>query len=361
MCRARRSPVVISGNVVYLRGYGVRETTNESPADAHTRYEVGSITKQFAAVAILQLKETHKINLDAAVARYVDGVPHGREVTIRELLTQTSGIPEYVPGAATRMDARATFAQLMARIAGKPLDFKPGTSWEYSSTNYLILGRIIEAVSGRSWETYARDKLFIPAGMYETGSISQEPHIADMAVGYAIADGRTVRADSISESWAGAAGDIVTTAGDLAKWNNALRSGRIISAVDYRLLKTAYHLPNGSSTGYGFGVFLDSLEGQPRVWHPGNTFGFDGSDEVFPNQQAQIIVLTNSVDGDSGEIAAQVYNDVFPPIAAAKKDAAAEEDPAAKTLYAGRWSACVCTAAIVRTLRDRYGCAGRAD
>ena len=327
--------IVRGGAVVYARGYGLRDVAKSLPADAHTRYEIGSITKQFTAAAILQLKEAGKIDLDATVATYLPSISHAREITIRQLLTHTSGLEDYVniPNFETLAATPATFDQLMSRISRKPLGFTPGSGFGYSSTNFLILGRIIEVVSGQSWEVYVQQHLFAPAGMMDSATIAQEGELADMARGYVYAQGRTAESKPIAESWASSAGGIVSTADDLQKWGEALSSGRIISKSDYQLLISPARLADDSTSEYGFGMKIDRFEGQPRIWHDGNTNGFDGSDQFFPSQGVRIIVLTNTLDGGSDKIVEHIYNDLFPAIASAalRAEEASQHSGAAPT------------------------------
>src|ERR1700738_3246810 len=219
LLRAAHAPgatiaIVQGGAIVYTRGYGLRDVARSLPADAHTRYEIGSITKQFTAAAVLQLKETGKIDLDATVATYLPAMTHAKEITVRQLLTHTSGLEDYVdiPNFETLAAAPATFEQLMSRVSEKPLGFTPGAQFGFSSTNYLVLGRIIERVSGQSWEAYVQQHLFAPAGMTDSATIAQEGELANMARGYVYAQGRTAESKPIAESWASSAGGIVTTA-----------------------------------------------------------------------------------------------------------------------------------------------------
>src|ERR1700738_1887342 len=206
--------IVRGGAIVYARGYGLRDVEKSLPADAHTHYEIGSITKQFTAAAILQLKEAGKIDLDATVATYAPSITHAKEITIRQLLTHTSGLQDFVgvPNFETLATTPATFDQVMSQISGKPLGFTPGAEFAYSSTNYLVLGRIIELVSGQSWEAYVQQHLFAPAGMTDSATMAQEGELANMARGYVYAQGRTAESKPIAESWASSAGGIVTTA-----------------------------------------------------------------------------------------------------------------------------------------------------
>jgi D-alanyl-D-alanine carboxypeptidase len=316
--------IVRDGAVVFTRSYGLRDIGRSAPADEHTRYEIGSITKQFTAAAILQLKEAGKIDLEAPVATYLPSAPHAREITVRQLLTHTSGLADYTdaPNFDRLAATPATFEQIMLPIAGRPLGFTPGTAFAYSNTNYLVLGRIIERTAGQTWEAYVQQHLFVPAGMRETATMAQEDQFADMARGYVYAQGRAAASKPISESWAGSAGGIVSTAGDLRRWGEALSSGRIISTSDYELLTTPARLANGSTTAYAFGLKVDRFEGQPRIWHDGNTNGFDGSDQFFPSQGVRIIVLTNTLAAGSDAIVEHVYHDLFPAIASAAARAA---------------------------------------
>jgi D-alanyl-D-alanine carboxypeptidase len=308
--------IVAGGRVVYARGFGLRDVAGALPADAGTQYEIGSITKQFTATAILQLKESGKIDLDAPLATYLPRAPHAADVTIRQLLTQTSGLPEYmsVPNIETAVVKPATFDQLIAPIADKPLEFKPGTQWEYSSTNYLLLGRVVEVLSGQTWDEYLKEHIFVPAGMTNSATIAGEASLSNMARGYVYANGKAGPSVPVDDSWAGAAGGIASTVGDLAAFHAAL-PGKLISMDDYRLMTTQAKFTDGSSSQYGFGLYIDTYDDQPRVWHNGNTFGFDASDQSFTNQGVRIIVLTNSLDGGSDELVANIFNDLYPAIA----------------------------------------------
>jgi D-alanyl-D-alanine carboxypeptidase len=316
--------IVRDDAVVFTRSYGLRDVERSSPADEHTRYEIGSITKQFTAAAILQLREAGKIDLDAPVATYLPFAPHAGEITVQQLLSHTSGLADYtdVPNLETLAATPATFDHVLSQIAGKPLGVTPGAAFAYSNTNYLILGRIIERVSGQTWEAYVQQHLFLPAGMRETATIAQEDGLADMARGYVYAHGRAAASKPLSESWASSAGGIVSTADDLRLWGEALSSGRIISASDYALLTSPGRLADGSTTAYGFGLKVDRFEGQQRIWHDGNTNGYDGSDQLFPSQGVRIIVLTNTLAGGSDAIVEHVYNDLFPAVASAAARAA---------------------------------------
>ena len=269
--------IVRDGKIVSIGGYGQRDLATRATADAHTQYETGSLTREFTTVAIVQLSEAGKINLDAPVARYIPSAPHATEITLRQLLVNTSGLPPYAgQDFATLARTPTTFAQLMARISDKPLDFAPGTAFAYSITNTLLLGRIVEIASNESWSAYLSTHLFARAGMTESATIEQERGLANMARGYAYTHGQTIPAPSLDDSWVLGSGDLVTTAEDLVKWHQALDAGRIVSAADLQQLA----LP-------------DIVQG--------DTLGFDATDAFFPERRERIIVLTNTANDIAGD------------------------------------------------------------
>ncbi|MGA8097423.1 MAG: serine hydrolase domain-containing protein [Candidatus Cybelea sp.] len=327
--------VVDGSQVIYARAFGFSDLGKYVPASVDTHYEIGSITKQFTAAAIVQLSQAGKLDLDAEVATYVPGVPHANEITLRQLLAQTSGLPEYLEGPDIDQAAKraATFGQIMQRIAGKPLAFAPGSRWQYSNTNYLILGQIIETVSGERYEDYIARHLLDPLGMSATFIISDEPHVPQMAVGYKRVNGNFQPAlGTIGQSFASSAGDLVSTVEDLEKWDGALRAGRVVSAAGYALMTTPPITTNGENTGYGFGLFIDSVDGQPRIGHTGGDSGFTAADEYYPKQDLRVIALTNDGDDnghpEAGEILTNVvFEGLYPEIAAAALRPSPGEDP----------------------------------
>lgn len=312
--------IVEDGHVVYRRAYGLRNRDRQLPAGVDTHYEIGSITKQFTAAAILQLQEDGKLNIDATLATYLPDAPHARKVTLRQLLTHTSGLPDYLDGPNVEEEAtkQVTFAQLIARVAGRPLDFVPGSRWSYSNTGYIVLGRIIELVSHDSYRHYMQTHIFDPVGMKQTFTVADEGDLPNMAVGYWHANGRIEPAPTISDTFGWSAGNIVSTIGDLEKWNKALMSGKVVTSADYALMTAPVMTTQQGNSNYGFGLFIDSVEGQPRIGHTGGSFGFTTANEYFPKQNVQIIAFTN--DGDeppeAGEaLTTAIFNDLFPEIA----------------------------------------------
>ncbi len=321
--------IVKNGRIVYRKAYGFRDREHRLDADVDTLYEIGSITKQFTAAAILQLQEHGKLDIDDKLAKYLPDAPHAREVTLRQLLSHTSGLPEYLDGPDIEVEATkpATFAKLMARVAGKPLLFPPGERMTYNNTGYILLGRIIEVVSHETYRDYVRKHLLDRARMTHTYTVADEPKLADMAIGYRIKDGALERAPTIHDTFGWSAGNLVSTVDDLAKWSRALATGKIVTARSYREMTTATKVPNGTSD-YGLGLFVDSVRGQPRIGHTGGSFGFTAANEYFPQQHVRVIALTNlAANPEPGEmITNAVFDDLFPEIAAAADKPAPREN-----------------------------------
>lgn len=340
--------VVDHGRIATDAAYGVRDVDTQEPVDVHTRFEIGSITKQFTAAAILQLRERRLLSLDDPLGKYVPQYPQGRAITLRELLMQVSGVPDYtetpafgrlitVRGTTIVLSRSGSFAAILALIANKPLNFAPGARWQYSGTNYVLLGRVVEVASGMPWETYIREHIFAPAGMTESSFMEDEAGIADMATGYAHLHGQ-LRPTARFNGWADAAGAIVSTASDLARWDDALFGGKIVSASELRLMLTPGPLPAlNAHSRYAFGWVVDRYDGEFRYWHNGGTIGFSASNQIYPGLGEDIIVLANSRDASADSIADATLEQLHPQLAAAASTAAAGEDPAitarAKAIY----------------------------
>jgi len=333
--------VVRNGQIVYRQAYGLRDRERRLPARTDTHYEIGSITKQFTVAAILQLQEAGKLDIDAKLATYLPTAPHASEVTLRQLLSHTSGLPDYLDGPKIEEEAThpTTFTQLMARIDGKPLDFAPGSHWSYDNTGYILLGRIVELVSHESYRHYVQTHLLDRAGMKQTFTVADEASVPGMAVGYRHAEGRLERAPTIHDSWGWSAGNLVSTVDDLQKWNDALTGGRIVAPKSYTAMTTPVIIQQHSAE-YGFGLFVDTVEEQPRIGHTGGSFGFTSANEYFPKQDVRIIAFTNNGDNpEPGEmITTAVFNQLFPAIAAAAARPSPGEDAAVtattRTLFA---------------------------
>jgi D-alanyl-D-alanine carboxypeptidase len=320
--------VIRDGQALYRKAIGLRDLDRRFPVRMDTHYEIASITKQFTAAAILQLRDAGKLNIDEKVSAYLPDVPHADEVTLRQLLTHTSGIPDYFGLKSDEEFTRpTTFAELM-KLADKPLDFAPGSRASYSNTGYMILGRIIEVTSHESYHQYRLEHLLKPAGMTQTYIVPDESSLATMASGYRRVNGKREPGLTIHDSYSWSAGDLVSTVGDVEKWNEALASGKVVPYADYVLMMSPQITAEGGNTGYGFGLFIDKVNDQPRIGHTGGSFGFSAANFYFPQQKLRIIVLTNNVDApEPGEIISNaIFNDLYPDLASEAMRPAPDED-----------------------------------
>lgn len=308
--------IVHNGKVVYERGYGVR-SRNGPPVGIHTHFEIGSDTKQFTASAMLQLKEEGKLGLDDRLAKYIPDFPHAGDITLRQLLNQTSGLPDYVMTnhfVHITQTSGGSLSRIERMVAG-PLRFRPGSRWEYSNTNYAALGRVIELVSHQSYHEYVRTQLFARAGMRESGFISDERSFNDMASGYWHGlrnSAAAVPAPEIGDSWTAGAGNIVSTVDDLARWDIALQAGRIVKASDLRLMTSPATLSDGKRDDYGFGWWIDPVHGHTDVYHDGDTFGMSSSNNLFPDFDLDVIVLENEPMDTASSTARAILDALLP-------------------------------------------------
>jgi len=324
------------GKPFYSHAYGWRDVEKRIPATVDTHYEVGSITKQFTAAAVMQLKEAGKLDLDAKLATYLPDAPHAKDVTLRQLLSHTSGMPDYLDA----MDAEGllakpvTYEQIANYAKSKSLDFAPGSQAQYSNTGYVLLGRVVEVVSRERYEHYVQNHLLKPAGMTQTFTIADEAHLPAMAIGYKLVNKKAQRAQAWDKSALWSAGNLVTTVGDLEQWNEALAAGKIVNADDYRLMSTSVMTTQQGDSGMGLGLFAGAYEDQPRTWHPGGTNGFSVANVYFPKQSLHIIAFTNlkSSHGIGEPIANAIFNDLNPAIAASVTRAAGNESSASTSI-----------------------------
>lgn len=318
------------GTLVFQRGFGVKNLDSRAPVSPRTRFEVGSITKQFTATAILQLKERGRLSLTDRLGKYIPQYAAGKNVTIEQLLWQVSGIPDYTHAnhfVHIAVTHRGSLSAVLALIKGKPLEFAPGTKWEYSNTNYYLLGRVVEAASGMPWDAYVRMHIFTPAKMTDSTFMKDERAVTDMATGYEQKKSAFSPSPSFT-GWAGAAGSIVSTATDLLKWDRALFGGKLISDPDVRLMTQPGRLRGGKSTGYGFGWEIGTHDGTARIAHSGGTFGFTAENDVYPELGEAIVVLQNSSAASPDLVSGEVFSALNPQLAASENRPAPGEDPA---------------------------------
>jgi CubicO group peptidase (beta-lactamase class C family) len=290
--------LVKDGRVTKTEAYGFANLEVKAPAGRETAFEIGSITKQFTAALILMLVEDGKLNLDDKINRFFTNAPQKwSDITIRHLLTHTSGLKNYtgLPGfeATRKLDAQ----KFVATIEVQPLTGKPGDAFNYCNTGYNLLGYIIEKVTGKSYWEVLRARILDRLEMRATTSRDLRPIIEHRADGYEIENGKLVNRDSdLTDVFS--AGAIVSTIGDMVKWNASLDSGKLLSGASRGAMWTGVTLNNGVKYPYGFGWRLDEHNGHRTIWHSGTTSGFTSSLLRFPDEKLAVIVLCNL--GDQG-------------------------------------------------------------
>ncbi|HSL84316.1 MAG TPA: serine hydrolase domain-containing protein, partial [Thermoanaerobaculia bacterium] len=270
--------LVKHGDQVILRkGYGLADLELGVPIAPEMVFRLGSITKQFTGAAILLLVQEGKLAVDGTVAEVLPGYdgPAG-PVTVHQLLTHTGGVPSYtdVPEYVAGMREDVTTEQMIDRFREKPLDFEPGTGWHYSNSGYFLLGRIVEEVSGLSYEEFVETRIFGKLGMERTryGHVSEI--VPGRVGGYQGAPGSYQNAAFLSMTQPYAAGSLLSTVDDLARWDEALRGDELLPAALRELLWTPANLADGRATGYGYGFVVHDYQGHRLVEHGGGINGF---------------------------------------------------------------------------------------
>jgi CubicO group peptidase (beta-lactamase class C family) len=286
--------VTQNGRLVYSKAFGLANIAENRAATAATRYAVGSVSKQFTTAGILLLAEQGKLSLDDTVGKYLPDLTRASEVTIRELLSHTSGYEDYAPQdyIIPEWTHPITPREILDQWAKKPLNFDPGTRWQYSNTNYVIAGQILEKVSGQSLLAFLREKIFEPLGMATPGDISvHEPGDASAYTRFALGPPRLVAREG--PGWMFAAGELAMTPSDLAKWDIAFLAKKILSAHSYDEFTREVKLKDGKSTHYALGLSLGDINDIPMVSHSGEVSGFLTVNAVFPTKNISVSVCSN--------------------------------------------------------------------
>jgi len=315
-----------SGRTVFERGYGVRDLRTLARIDARTDFRLASFTKQFTAMAIMLLVHDGKLRYDQRLAEVFPEFPaYGQPITIRHLLTHTSGLPDYedlMKGdtwtAAHQIQDEEVRGLLKQQTAGK---FAPGTSWAYSNSGYVVLGLIVAKASGEPFGEFLRERIFQPLHMSHTlAYVNGKNTVPNRAYGHTKEGDRFIETDQSSTSATLGDGGVYSNLEDLAKWDGALENHTLLSEAELRAALTPVKLNDGSEphwpanpnddnlrpgqpVSYGFGWFLDPYEGRPRMWHTGGTMGFRTVIERFTADKLTIVVLSNRTDLDPEKLA----------------------------------------------------------
>ncbi len=308
--------VAHGGAVIHARGYGSASLELDVPVTSETVFQIGSITKQFTATAVMMLVEEGKVGLEESVTHALEGLPDAwAGVTVRHLLDHTSGIKSFtgIPDVMARLTfLPASRDEVLALIAEEPLEFAPGERYAYNNTGYYLLGHVIEWASGRPYADFLRERIFAPLKMEATRLNDMDDIIPHRACGYVWGEDRLWNARHISMTWPFSAGALVSTTLDLARWDAALGSESLLPDAAWEMMWTPATLTDGTKTGYGFGWAMGDYQGHPFVGHSGGIPGFMTHAERFPQDDLAVIVLTNVAPSDPAQIARGVAGHYVP-------------------------------------------------
>lgn len=288
---------VTAGDKTLLdKGYGFANLEWNVPNTPNTKFRIGSVTKQFTAAAVFLLQERGKLSIHDPLKKYVPDVPAAwGDVTIYHLLTHSSGVPNFtdLPEYWTRRVSPATPDQLIDLVHSKPLDFPPGTKWNYSNTGYDLLGMIIGKVSGQSYATFLTENFFKPLGMNDTGYDKATTILPHRASGYEREKDGLQNADYVDTSVLFSAGALYSTTHDLAAWEQALFAGKVLSSSSLKKMTSPYIATAMAGADYGCGLFIQKIGGHTVVSHPGFIDGFTAELVYVPDRKMTIVVLAN--------------------------------------------------------------------
>lgn len=277
-------------DVLLTKGYGSANLEWNIPDSPATKYRLGSITKQFTAASILLLEERGKLKVEDPVKKYLPDAPAAWDrITIYNLLTHTSGIPNFTsfPEYKKIEPFATTPEQVVAMFRDKPLDFQPGEKWSYSNSGYLLLGYLIEKISGESYEKFLQDNIFTPLDMLDSGYDSNSAVIARRASGYAPSANGPVNAGFIHMSIPHAAGALYSTTGDLLRWEQGLFGGKVLSSASLKKMTTPF------KNDYAFGLGVTKQNGREMISHNGGIEGFNTFLGYYPDDHITVVVLAN--------------------------------------------------------------------
>jgi CubicO group peptidase (beta-lactamase class C family) len=315
--------VMRGGRVIYSAGRGLADVEANRAITPQTIFRLGSLTKQFTAAVVLQLVAEGRLSLDDPISRFFPDYPEpGARATVRQLLNHTSGIQSYtgIPGWMTEANTNRAYttAEMIAVFRDRPSPTPPGQAWAYNNSGYVMLGAIIEQVTRKPWYRVLEERITRPLGLTTIGYGVERETLPAMATGYSSEGGQVRPARRIHMSVPHAAGALVGTAGDLARWAQALYHGRVVSPALYAQMIAPTRLPDGSSAPYGFGLGQEHLRGRDSIEHSGGIFGFSTYAAYVPSEDLFVAVLANSDEPATApgivtwRLAALALNDPFP-------------------------------------------------
>lgn len=286
------------GKTIYQKAVGKANLELDVDITPNHVFRIGSITKQFTTAAILRLQEEGKLSIQDELVKYIEDYPtHGNRITIEHLMTHTSGIKSYtsMPKFRTEwMTMHMDPEELIAVFKDEPMDFKTGEKEQYNNSAYILLGYIIEKVSGKTYEDYVETEFFEPLGMKHSSYEVSTDIIPNRAYGYDEEEEENyINAPYLSMTLPYAAGSLLSTTDDLRIWHTAFMNDKVISAESRKAAHTSAKLNNGEETGYGYGWGIGDFKGSPRIGHSGGINGFLSDSQYFPEEKILVTVLSN--------------------------------------------------------------------
>ena len=332
--------VVQGGKIAYVKAYGKARLEPVMLAEPGMQYSIGSVSKQFTAAIILLLMQDGRVKLDDPVGKYLPELTRASEVTVRQVLSMTSGYQDFWPEdyVMTSMMQPATPQHILDVWGKKPLDFEPGTKWQYSNTNYVIAGRIAEIAGGKPLIEQLQERIFRPLKMTGVFNSDASRLPANDPTGYyQHALGPLRPAPQEGAGWMFAAGELAMPASDLALWNISLMNRTLLAPASYDEMFREVKLKDGSGTHYGLGVQVSERDGHRVVSHSGEVSGFVSQNVVFPDDKVAVTVLTNE---DASSAAGALARKIAPLVlggsaATSASDGTAAAERRALTIFTG--------------------------
>lgn len=301
------------GKILFQEGFGLANVADKTPITPATKFRIGSISKQFIAAAILRLAEEKKLSLTDPLAKFFPDFPRGKDITLHHLLTHTSGIHSYTdkPDFISQVTKFIEPAKLIASFQNDPPDFAPGASFHYNNSAYFLDGEIVAKVSGKPLGDYLRETFFEPLGMKDTGIFVNAAPPPGVATGYSSTEGKLAPALDWDMSWAGGAGALYSTVGDLFRWNEALFSGKVVNEASFKAATTPVTLPPGvDGMKYGYGLVMSELHRMPMIGHGGGLNGWSTNLVRLPELHCTVVALANALPPPSGLSPGEISNKI---------------------------------------------------
>jgi len=310
--------VVVNGRAVYTAAFGKARLTPETPATVTMHYPVGSITKQFTAACVLLLVEDGKMTLDDPVAKWFPELTRARDVTVRMLLSHTSGYSDYAPQDYTipAWTRPTDPLKLVREWATKPLDFEPGTKWQYSNTNFVLAALIVEKASGQPYWSFLKNRVLDPTGMGEALNLDTDRARLEPEGTERHALGPLRPATLEAPGWYFGDGMLAMPVGDLLRWDISMMDQKLMKPASYKTMETEVLLKNGAPTGYGLAVNVTMHDGHRLISHSGEVGGFVAANMVMPDDRIAVAVLTNQeASSAAGTMAREISEILEQPVA----------------------------------------------